>query len=93
MAAYRGHQRQDDPLAFPGQQDLTAHVDFTAVARAAEAAGWQLAGFTDQHHALTALAAKVFPSMPEEKLSPEESEELNDLWDELRTLAGEPYAH
>ncbi|MGI6782627.1 MAG: HypC/HybG/HupF family hydrogenase formation chaperone [Aminivibrio sp.] len=28
-----------------------------------------------------------------EKLSPEESEELNDLWDELRTLAGEPYAH
>lgn len=28
-----------------------------------------------------------------EKLSPEESVELNDLWDELRALAGEPYAH
>ena len=79
LAAYRGHQRQDDPLAFPGQQDLTAHVDFTAVARAAEAAGWQLAGFTDQHHALTALAAKVFPSMPEEKLSPEEAREMRAL--------------
>lgn len=28
-----------------------------------------------------------------EKLSPEDSEELKDLWDELRALAGEPYAH
>ncbi len=28
-----------------------------------------------------------------EKLSPEDSEELKDLWDELRTLAGDPYAH
>lgn len=79
LAAYRGHQRQENPLACPGQQDLTAHVDFTAVARAAEAAGWQLAGFTDQHHALTALAAKVFPSMPEEKLSPEEAREMRTL--------------
>lgn len=28
-----------DPLDFPGEQDLTAHVDFEAFARAAEAAG------------------------------------------------------
>jgi len=28
-----------------------------------------------------------------EKLSPEDSEELMDLWDELRALAGDPYAH
>ena len=28
-----------------------------------------------------------------EKLSPEDSEELKSLWDELRALAGEPYAH
>lgn len=79
FAAYRGHQRVDDPLAEPGSQDLTAHVDFTAVARAAEAAGLQLAGFTDQHHALTALAAKVFPSMPEEKLSEDAAREMRAL--------------
>ena len=28
-----------------------------------------------------------------EKLSPEDSEELKALWDELRALAGAPYAH
>ena len=28
-----------------------------------------------------------------EKLSPEDSEELKALWDELRALAGDPYAH
>ena len=28
-----------------------------------------------------------------EKLSPEDSEELKALWDELRARAGDPYAH
>lgn len=79
LAAYRDHQRQDDPLAHPGYQDLTAHVDFTAVARAAEASGLQLDGFTDQHHALTALAANVFPSMPETSLAPDEAREMRGL--------------
>ena len=79
LAAYRAHQRVDDPLMEPGHLDLTAHVDFTAVARAAEAAGLQLAGFTDQHHALTALAANVFPAMPEQALSAEDAREMRAL--------------
>ncbi len=61
LAACRGHERQDDPLDAPGTQDLTAHVDFTAAARAATDAGLAIAGFTDQHHALAALAALAFP--------------------------------
>jgi SAM-dependent MidA family methyltransferase len=79
LAAYREHRRVDNPLANPGSQDLTAHVDFTAVARAAEAAGLQLAGFTDQHHALTALAARVFPSMPKDELSTDAAREMRGL--------------
>ena len=79
LASYRSHQRVDDPLADPGQQDLTAHVDFTEVARRAEAAGLQLAGFTDQHHALTALAETVFPAMPEQNLSEEAAREMRAL--------------
>ena len=79
LAAYRAHQRMDDPLAEPGAQDLTAHVDFTAVARAAEAAGLQLAGFTDQHHALTALAEKIFPAMPAQELSTAAAREMRGL--------------
>jgi SAM-dependent MidA family methyltransferase len=79
LAAYRAHQRVDDPLVEPGCQDLTAHVDFTAVARAAEAAGLRLAGFTDQHHALTAVAETVFPAMPEQALSDDAAREMRAL--------------
>ncbi|HEY5790902.1 MAG TPA: SAM-dependent methyltransferase, partial [Gammaproteobacteria bacterium] len=45
------HYRQRahaDPLRLLGLQDLTAHVDFTAVAEAGVAAGLQLAGYTSQ---------------------------------------------
>ncbi|MCG9917278.1 MAG: SAM-dependent methyltransferase [Phenylobacterium sp.] len=38
--ALKGH-RKVDPLAFPGEADLTVHADFKAVARAAEAEGAQ----------------------------------------------------
>lgn len=79
LAAYRDHARQDDPLAWPGAQDLTAHVDFTDVARAAERAGLQLAGFADQHHALTALAAIAFPPMASAPLGPEAAKDMRAL--------------
>ncbi len=61
LAAVRGHRRIDDPLANPGAQDLTSHVDFTHLAREARAAGLTIAGYGDQHHVLAALAARVFP--------------------------------
>lgn len=38
LQAVRAHQH-DDPLAAPGEADLTAHVDFAAIARAATEAG------------------------------------------------------
>lgn len=47
MCHYR-HQAHTDFLAHPGEQDITAHVDFTHVAEAAEKAGFHIAGFTNQ---------------------------------------------
>jgi len=44
-------------LADPGQRDLTAHVDFTSVRRAAEAEGCTTLGFLDQMYFLLALVA------------------------------------
>lgn len=38
LQAVRAH-KYDDPLAAPGEADVTAHVDFAALARAATAAG------------------------------------------------------
>lgn len=42
------HLVHPNPLWAPGLQDITASVDFTKVAEDADAAGWTLAGFTEQ---------------------------------------------
>ncbi len=42
------HQAHTNPLIHIGEQDITAHVDFTHVADAAVAAGFHVAGFTNQ---------------------------------------------
>lgn len=47
MCHYRQHAH-DDPFYLPGLQDITAHVDFTAVAVAGIDAGLTLAGYTSQ---------------------------------------------
>jgi SAM-dependent MidA family methyltransferase len=51
MCHYR-HRAHDDPFIYPGLQDITAHVDFTAMADAALAAGFAVAGYTTQAHFL-----------------------------------------
>lgn len=47
MCHYR-HHSHPDPFYLPGLQDVTAHVDFTAMARAAIDGGLELLGYTSQ---------------------------------------------
>jgi SAM-dependent MidA family methyltransferase len=47
MCHYR-HRAHPDPLQRVGLQDITAHIDFTAVAEAAHAAGLDVLGYTSQ---------------------------------------------
>ncbi len=47
MAHYR-HQAHNDPLYLPGLNDLTASVDFTALAEAGNSAGFGVAGYLPQ---------------------------------------------
>jgi SAM-dependent MidA family methyltransferase len=47
MCHYR-HQAHGDPFAHPGEEDVTAHVDFTALAEAAADAGLDVLGYTTQ---------------------------------------------
>jgi SAM-dependent MidA family methyltransferase len=54
MCHYR-HRAHDDPFFLPGLQDITSHVDFTAVANAGVRAGMRLAGYTSQAHFLVNL--------------------------------------
>jgi SAM-dependent MidA family methyltransferase len=55
LMAYVGHRAHDDPFVNVGRQDLTAHVDVTAVQRAADAAGLERLGVTTQAEFLVAL--------------------------------------
>ena len=48
LRAHYRHHALDDPFHLPGLCDLTAHVDFSAVAQAGMAAGLVLSGFTSQ---------------------------------------------
>jgi SAM-dependent MidA family methyltransferase len=47
MCHYR-HRAHTDPFFLPGLQDITSHVDFSAVARAGGEAGLELLGYTGQ---------------------------------------------
>jgi SAM-dependent MidA family methyltransferase len=51
MCHYR-HRAHADPLWRPGLNDITAHVDFTAIADAAHDAGLDVLGYTTQAHFL-----------------------------------------
>lgn len=51
LCHYR-HQVHSDPFLYPGLQDITTSVDFTAVAEAAVAAGLDVRGYTTQAHFL-----------------------------------------
>jgi SAM-dependent MidA family methyltransferase len=42
------HRAHGDPFERPGEQDLTAHVDFSALASAARGAGLDVLGYATQ---------------------------------------------
>jgi SAM-dependent MidA family methyltransferase len=73
--AYRSQQRTSNLLAHPGEQDLTAHVNFTALTQEALNQGWNLNGYTDQHRFFTGLAPLHFQDATE-KLSVAQQREL-----------------
>ncbi len=67
LRAHVRHHALDDPFYLPGLCDLTAHVDFSAVARAGSAAGLDLAGYTSQANfllnaGLTELLLQISPA-------------------------------
>ena len=48
LMCHRAHRADGNPLADVGLKDITVHVDFTAVALAAQGAGLSVAGYTSQ---------------------------------------------
>jgi SAM-dependent MidA family methyltransferase len=56
------HRFHGDPFFMPGLQDITAHVDFTAMGRAAEQGGSDVLGFTTQAYFLISCGLAVLVS-------------------------------
>ncbi len=67
---YHGQMASDDPYVRVGQQDMTAHVDFSSLATVGEEEGLHVTGFTNQMSFLMGLGveemmAELEPERPE----------------------------
>ena len=79
LVCHYRHRAHDDPFAYPGLQDITAWVDFSACADAASAAGFDIAGFTTQGHYLLSVLAALPPDLAVDLQSPREQSALKTL--------------
>ena len=52
VMCHRAHQADPNPLVLVGHKDITAHVNFTGLALAAQDAGLEVLGYTNQAHFL-----------------------------------------
>jgi SAM-dependent MidA family methyltransferase len=62
LRTFSRHKAAENPLERPGEIDITAHVDFTALARAAETLGYFPTKFSTQGSYLTHLAKPLILS-------------------------------
>ena len=81
------HRAHADPFLHPGLQDISASVDFTAVARAGAAAGLEVGGFTTQAHFLIGCGLQELPEIAIERDERRRAEYLRQV--KLLTLPGE----
>lgn len=71
LRAYSGHRVGTEVLANPGEQDITAHVNFSEIIQAGEMAGLKTETFTTQSQFLTEIARewwKGHDSLPPQKV-------------------------
>mgnify|MGYP001232380194 FL=1 len=84
LCHYR-HRAHDDPLILAGLQDITASVDFTAVADAGLTVGLEVAGYARQNHFLFGcglmdlLAEEISPNTPSPAVGGEPVGDLNPV--------------
>ncbi|MFQ5664250.1 MAG: class I SAM-dependent methyltransferase [Terriglobia bacterium] len=70
LFAYRSHRAHEDWLAWPGQQDMTAHVNFSALEARGRELGLTPLGYTQQTQFLLALGrASGFADLPGSEVS------------------------
>ncbi len=63
LRSYKNHQHANNPLAHPGHQDITAHVDFSRWSTLLQRHGATQVHITDQHRFCTGVAPLHFPDL------------------------------
>jgi len=96
LMCHRGHQADGNPLLDVGQKDITAHVNFTAMALAAQEAGLQVLGYTTQAHFLIncGLQAALEQATPIQRAQAAKlimEHEMGELFKVLAIGAGQPW--
>ena len=79
LVCHYRHRAHTDPFVYPGLQDITAWVDFSACSDAARAAGLTVAGFTTQAQYLLGALTMAPASLALDMTSPREQSALKTL--------------
>jgi len=80
LRAYHRHHLTSDVLANPGEQDITAHVNFSSLRRIGEAAGLKTEAFVSQEQFLTRIASRIFEQhTPFSDWTPEKTRQFQTL--------------
>lgn len=83
LRTFAQHTAGENPLESPGDRDITAHIDFSALATAAKAAGLTASPLQDQHYYLTRLATPWLQSL---EADPQKFASSKDLIRQFQTL-------
>ncbi|MCW8900121.1 MAG: SAM-dependent methyltransferase, partial [Gammaproteobacteria bacterium] len=78
MCHYR-HRSHPDAFVYPGLQDITAHVDFTAMADAALEADMRIIGYTNQASFLMGAGLMELAALDEESEVKEQIEKASQI--------------
>ncbi|NKB77213.1 MAG: class I SAM-dependent methyltransferase [Gammaproteobacteria bacterium] len=84
MCHYR-HHAHGDPFFYPGLQDITAHIDFSAMAAAAKEVGLKLCGYSPQGGFLLSLGVLDHLAACQERFE-EDPKKYFELSSQIKTL-------
>lgn len=73
------HSKLASPFDQIGLADISAHVEWTSLIKAAQSSGAQLIGLTDQHHFLTGILSALVPPAELQKFSAADKRALQTL--------------
>ncbi|CAN5275644.1 SAM-dependent methyltransferase [soil metagenome] len=96
VMCHRAHQADDDPLVDVGLKDITAHVDFTGIALAAQNAGLSVMGYCSQARFLMNCGLLGFSdqaTLPVRAASAKliHEHEMGELFKVIGLCVGEPW--